>query len=100
MTEPVSLEQAVVARVKELAKTKLTKFRGTAVGDVIVAMASTADRETTINAIKALVNDNKLKINTPRRPNIHPQLRKPFEERTLRLLGPGYQLKMKNRKQK
>ena len=104
VTEPVSVElkEAIVAGVREQAKMKLTKYKGTAVGDVIVAMASTADREATINAIKALVIENMLKINTSRRPNIHPQLTKPFEERMLRLPGPGrgYYLKAKYGKQK
>ena len=97
VTEPVSVElkEAIVAGVREQAKMKLTKYRGTAVGDVIVATASTADREATINAIKALVNENMLNINTARRPMFHPQVRKPFEQRKLRLLGPGYQLKTK-----
>ena len=87
VTKPVSaeLKNAIVAHVADPATKKKTTR------DVIVAMASTADRKATINAIKTLVNEGKLKIGTGRYPKWHDKfaLRKPFEERYLSLSGPG-----------
>ena len=70
VTKPVSpqLKEAVVDNVKKQAtKYKFTTNTFTNVGKVIVAMASTADRGATINTIKSLVNEDKLKISSKRR---------------------------------
>ena len=89
VTKPVSaeLKRAIVAHVKD----PPTKQKVVTARVVIVAMVSTVDREATINAIKTLVNEGKLKIGTGRYPKWHDKfdLRKPFDERYLRLSGPG-----------
>ena len=84
VTKPVSaeLKNAIVAYVKDPATKKKTTRH------LIVAMASVADRKATINAIKTLVNQDMLKLSTPRYPKSHDKVYKPFEERLLSLPGP------------
>ena len=88
VTEPVSLElkEAILAHVKDQAEKKKRKLTTL---EMIKAMASTADREATINAVKTLINQDMLKISSSRRSSFHTHLTKPFEERLLRLPGPG-----------
>ena len=81
------LKEAIMVHVKDqTAKSKKYKLTTRA---VVGAMESTADKEVAINAIKTLVNQGMLMISPSRRSNSYTQTNKPFEERMLRLPGPG-----------
>ena len=79
---PAKLKEAILGHMKEMKK---SGKRANTSGSVIIAMASMAEREAITNAIKALVNEKKLKIGTRFRSKKHPGVTKPFEERVLSL---------------